>query len=144
MIAEQIGPNAPAATEDWHVGHGDLHWAHLTAPRCMLLDSSSACFGWSAKAGTDDGERSVKTKKMKFLKWGNGLALRVPSAFAREIGASEGKRAEMTVEDGALVVKLVEPRPRRRYRLEELIVGITEESYRREVEWGGPVGNEAW
>lgn len=38
MIAEQIGPNAPAATDDWHVGHGDLHWANLTAPRCMLLD----------------------------------------------------------------------------------------------------------
>jgi hypothetical protein len=38
MIAEQIGPNAPAETDDWQVGHGDLHWANLTAPRCMLLD----------------------------------------------------------------------------------------------------------
>ncbi|HEY6994336.1 MAG TPA: phosphotransferase, partial [Xanthobacteraceae bacterium] len=38
MIAGHIGPNAPAATEEWHVAHGDLHWANLTAPRCMLLD----------------------------------------------------------------------------------------------------------
>ena len=38
MIAEQIGPHAPAATDDWHVGHGDPHWANLTAPRCILLD----------------------------------------------------------------------------------------------------------
>jgi antitoxin MazE len=86
----------------------------------------------------------ARAMKTEFLKWGNSLALRVPSAFAKEIGASEGRRAEMTVEDGALVVKLVKPRSRRRYRLEELIVGITEENYHREVEWGGPVGNEVW
>lgn len=86
----------------------------------------------------------MKTKKVTFLKWGNSLALRVPSILAKEIGASEGKRAEMKVEDGSLVIKLVKSRSRRRYRLEELIVGITEQNYHREVEWGGPVGNEVW
>ena len=51
--------------------------------------------------------------KTWFLKWGNSLALRVPST--KELGASEGKRAEMTVEDGALVVKVAKPRKRRCY-----------------------------
>jgi antitoxin MazE len=82
--------------------------------------------------------------KTEFLKWGNSLALRVPSAFAKELGASEGKRAEMTVEDGALVVKVAKPRQRRRYRLEDLIVGITEENRYGELDWGQPVGNESW
>jgi antitoxin MazE len=82
--------------------------------------------------------------KTEFLRWGNSLALRVPSAFAKEIGASAGKRAEMTVEDGALVVKVAAPRKRRRYRLEDLIVGISQESYHREVDWGGTTGNEVW
>jgi antitoxin MazE len=82
--------------------------------------------------------------KTEFLRWGNSLALRVPSAFAKEIGASAGKRAEMTVEDGALVVKVAAPRKRRRYRLEDLIVGISRESYHREVDWGGTTGNEVW
>ena len=82
--------------------------------------------------------------KTEFLKWGNSLALRVPSAFAKDIGASEGKKADMTVEDGVLVVKVVKSRQRRRYRLEDLIVGITKENYHREVEWGGPVGSEVW
>jgi antitoxin MazE len=82
--------------------------------------------------------------KTEFLRWGNSLALRVPSAFAKEIGASAGKRAEMTVEDGALVVKVAAPRRRRRYRLEDLIVGISHESYHREVDWGGTTGNEVW
>ena len=82
--------------------------------------------------------------KTEFLKWGNSLALRVPSTFAKKLGASAGKRAEMTVEDGALVVKVAMPRKRRRYRVEDLIVGITKENYHREVDWGGPVGNEGW
>jgi antitoxin MazE len=82
--------------------------------------------------------------KTEFLKWGNSLALRVPSTFAKEVGASEGKKADMTVEGGALVVKVAHPRKRRRYRLEELIAGITEENRHPEVDWGGPVGNEAW
>ena len=34
----------------------------------------------------------------------------------------------MTVENGALVIKVAKPRKRRRYLLEDLIVGITKES----------------
>jgi len=84
--------------------------------------------------------------KIEFQKWGNSLALRVPSAFAREVGAAEGKRAELTVENGALVVKVAvaKPRKRRRYRLEDLLAGITPETYHREADWGPPVGNEVW
>jgi antitoxin MazE len=82
--------------------------------------------------------------KTEFLKWGNSLAVRVPSAFARELGASEGKRAEMTVEDGTLIIKMAKPRRRRRYRLEDLIDGITEENRHSELDWGQPVGNETW
>jgi antitoxin MazE len=84
------------------------------------------------------------TMKTEFVKWGNSLALRIPAAFAKEVGASEGKRAEMTVEDDALIVKVARSKRRRRYSLGELIEGITPENYHSEVEWGRPVGNEAW
>jgi len=77
-------------------------------------------------------------------RWGNSLALRIPSSFARELGASEGTKVEMTVESGALVVKVESPQRRRRYRLEELVVGLTEESYHREADWGFQIGNEVW
>jgi antitoxin MazE len=50
----------------------------------------------------------------------------------------------MTVEHGALVVKIPKPRKRRRYDLEQLIEGITEENRHPEIAWGPPVGNEAW
>jgi antitoxin MazE len=82
--------------------------------------------------------------KVEFLRWGNSLALRVPKAFAEEIGAAEGKPAEMTAENGALVVKVTKRRKRRRYNLENLINGITEENRHPEIEWGPQVGNEVW
>ena len=81
--------------------------------------------------------------KTEFLKWGNSLALRVPATFAKEIGASAGKAADMAIQDGALVVR-VRKRKRRRYSLKELLEGITPETYHREIEWGPPVGNEDW
>lgn len=81
--------------------------------------------------------------RTEFQKWGNSLALRVPSAFAKEIGAVEGQTVDMTVENGALVVK-VTARKRRRYELEQLIGEITEENRHDEIGWGPPVGNEVW
>jgi len=84
--------------------------------------------------------------KVEFQKWGNSLAVRVPSAFAREVGAAEGKRAELTVENGALVVRVPTARPKkpRRYRLEDLVADITPENRHAETNWGPPVGNEVW
>jgi antitoxin MazE len=40
--------------------------------------------------------------KVEFLKWGNSLVLRVPKAFAQELGASVAKAANMEVRDGKL------------------------------------------
>jgi antitoxin MazE len=83
--------------------------------------------------------------KVEFLKWGNSLALRVPKAFAQEIGASVGKAANMEVRDGKLVVEIAKPkRRRRRYTLEQLVAGIRPENRHLEIEWGRAVGNEVW
>jgi antitoxin MazE len=83
--------------------------------------------------------------KVEFQKWGNSLALRVPKAFADEIGASDGKAADMTVEGGKLIVEIVRKKRRgRRYTLDELVAGITPENRHPEVDWGPPVGDEVW
>ena len=80
--------------------------------------------------------------RVEFQKWGNSLALRIPSAFAKELGAVEGKKAEMTLEDGALVVRVKEKRKRKRkYTLEQMLENIGPEE---EIDWGPPVGNEIW
>lgn len=82
--------------------------------------------------------------QVKFLKWGNSLALRVPNAFAKELGAAADIRAEMSVEDGALIVKVMKSKQRRSYLLDELVAQITPENRHPELEWGPPVGNEIW
>jgi antitoxin MazE len=83
--------------------------------------------------------------KVAFQKWGNSLALRVPKAFADEIGASAGKAAEMTVTNGKLVIEVARPqRRKRRYRLDELVARISPGNRHDEIDWGPSVGNEAW
>lgn len=80
---------------------------------------------------------------IEFLKWGNSLALRIPKAFAQEVGAAEGSRADLSVEDGALVIKVARPK-RRRINLDKLIDGITDENRHPEIDWGARRGNETW
>ena len=47
---------------------------------------------------------------VEFCKWGNSLAVRIPKALADAIKARDGKRAEIKVENGALVLRpLVKP-----------------------------------
>jgi antitoxin MazE len=73
--------------------------------------------------------------RVAFQKWGNSLALRVPKALADEIGASDGEAAEMTVSDGKLVIEIARSRRRkRRYTLNELVVGITPDNRHEVIE----------
>ena len=83
--------------------------------------------------------------RVAFQKWGNSLALRVPKAFADEIGASDGKIAEMTMSNGKLVIEVLRAKRRkRRYSLDNLVAGITPDNRYEEIDWGPPVANEAW
>ena len=59
---------------------------------------------------------------VEFCKWGNSLAVRIPKALADAIKASDGKRAEIKVENGTLVLRpIVKPARKSRYTLEELL-----------------------
>jgi antitoxin MazE len=78
---------------------------------------------------------------IEFRKWGNSLAVRIPRAFADAVNARDGKRAELTISDGALVLRpLLKAKPR--YSLEELLAGMTRDNVPAEVDWGPPRGNE--
>ena len=72
------------------------------------------------------------------------MALRVPKAFADEIGASDGRAAEMSVSNGKLVIEVTRRRRKRRYAIDELVAGITPDNRHEEIGWGPPLGNEAW
>jgi antitoxin MazE len=77
----------------------------------------------------------------KVQKWGNSIALRIPKSFADEIQIAADSPVELTIEAGKLIIAPVEPEA---YSLEELLAAVTPENIHAEVDWGEPVGNEAW
>jgi antitoxin MazE len=77
----------------------------------------------------------------QFSKWGNSLAVRIPSALIKELDVAEGSAAEIIVKDGSLVVT---PVPGPSYTLDQLLEGMTTENMYGEISTGDPVGNEVW
>ncbi|MBI4321092.1 MAG: AbrB/MazE/SpoVT family DNA-binding domain-containing protein [Chloroflexi bacterium] len=79
--------------------------------------------------------------KTRVQKWGNSLALRIPKAFADEVGLQQESSVEVSLADGKLVISPVaKPKP----TLRQLLAKVTEENLHHEVETGSAVGNEIW
>jgi antitoxin MazE len=83
-------------------------------------------------------EVSMKTRVQK---WGNSLALRIPKSFAVETGLCADAAVELSLVNGALVVRPITPQP---VTLEELLRGITDENLHGEWDTGPAVGKEVW
>ena len=78
---------------------------------------------------------------VKIAKWENDLALRIPSAVAREVNLREGACVDISVVDGALLVRPIDEA--RVYVLDDLLRGITEENRHGEIATVQGVGSEA-
>src|SRR4030067_1289 len=52
--------------------------------------------------------------KARVQKWGNSLAVRIPKPFADEMGIGDNAPVEMSLEEGALVIKADRERAARR------------------------------
>jgi antitoxin MazE len=78
--------------------------------------------------------------RIAIAKWGNSLAIRLPSHLARDLELSSGSELELRVEEGRLIAS---PRPTR-IPLSELVKGIKPSNRHGETDWGEPVGNEVW
>ncbi|MDA9476898.1 hypothetical protein XI03_20895 [Bradyrhizobium sp. CCBAU 65884] len=76
---------------------------------------------------------------VQFAMWGNSVALRIPSAYAKEICAFAGREAEITVQNGNLVVA---PRKAPVYTLDALLAGMTPENLHEEYNTTAAVGEE--
>ena len=75
----------------------------------------------------------------KIQKWGNSLALRIPKAFANEVGVQEDSVVEVRVEGGALHVIPAHPQ---KYTLANLLKNVKRSQLHDPEEFGGPVGKE--
>jgi antitoxin MazE len=74
-------------------------------------------------------------------KWGNSLAVRLPKALAAEARMREGAKVELVHTPEGLLVK-PKRKPKPRYRLSELLAGITADNAHPETGWGRSQGRE--
>lgn len=79
--------------------------------------------------------------KTKVQRWGNSLAVRIPKAFAEELGVEDNTEVDLALHDEELVIR---PVGRLRFSLSELLEQVTEDNLHSEVETGPAVGDEAW
>ena len=79
--------------------------------------------------------------RSKIQKWGNSLALRLPKAFASELGIDQGTAVELSIEQDRL---LVTPATTKARALARLVAKVTPENVHGEVMTGGAVGRETW
>jgi antitoxin MazE len=79
--------------------------------------------------------------KTKVARWGNSLALRIPSRLASSHHLSEGSDVEIVEDAGELKLRPIKPN---RLILEDLLSGITEENLHAEFSTGHAEGKESW
>ena len=109
--------------------------AALRSPLTLRLGSSSRAWWYT--------QRSYKEAAIhsKVQKWGNSLALRIPKAFALEVGLYEDAPVEVSVRQGHLIVAPVKAPT---YALADLVSGISRRNAHAEVDLGPSQGREAW
>ncbi len=78
--------------------------------------------------------------QVKIQKWGNSGAIRLPAAIMKQVNIALGDHLDLNTEAGKIVLV---PRPRE-YRLDDLLAGITKANLHAPVDFGAPVGREAW
>ena len=71
-------------------------------------------------------------------RWGNSLGLRIPKDIATALGLADGARVELQAEGDRIVISVARPR----YRLEDLLIGMTPEAMHQIFDWGPDVGRE--
>jgi antitoxin MazE len=79
----------------------------------------------------------------KIQKWGNSQGLRLAKSVIEDAHLGVGDEVDVAVREGVIVIAPAK-QVRGRRRLEDLVAAIPKGYRPREVEWGQPVGKEAW
>lgn len=79
----------------------------------------------------------------KIQKWGNSQGLRLAKNLLADAQLDIGDEVDINVKDGVMLVTPAK-RIRGRHNLKDLVSRIPENYQSGEIDWGGPVGKEAW
>lgn len=86
----------------------------------------------------------MSTRTMRVNRWGNSLGIRFPSDFVENARLKEKSLVEITSDgDRLIIMKVEEKEPRK--TIQELFAEHPADYIEdAEVDWGTPVGGEAW
>lgn len=76
----------------------------------------------------------------KVQKWGNSLAIRIPSALAEQLMVKQGSEVNLLLDGDRLVIKPRRSEP----SLSAPLAQVTDENIHSEVATGEPTGREVW
>jgi len=79
----------------------------------------------------------------KIQKWGNSQGLRFTKPLLADAHLNVGDEVDLVIKDGSIIVSPAR-KNRGRYNLKDLVSRIPENYQTSEVDWGDPVGKEAW
>jgi antitoxin MazE len=79
----------------------------------------------------------------RIQKWGNSQGLRLAKQVLEDAHISVGDDVDVTTRDGLIVIAPAR-RVRGRRSLQELVSRIPKGYKAEEMDWGGPMGKEAW
>ena len=113
---------------------GKLNWAWRW-PKMTLDDISNYVY-------TSDIQKEVGMIA-KIQKWGNSQGLRLAKSLLADAQIGVGDAVDVSVRDGMMIIKPVK-KIRGRHSLKELVDRIPKDHQNKEVDWGDPVGREAW
>lgn len=82
-----------------------------------------------------------ETMRVNIKKWGNSASVRIPHAVMTAAALHIDQAVEVREEDGRVVI---EPVQALSYNLDELLAGMTPDTFHDEVDFRAPVGKEAW
>lgn len=78
----------------------------------------------------------------KVQKWGNSLAVRIPSRVAKRLGFKAGSHVTTRESLRGLIIEPVGAH--RAETLDDLLSQIDPNNLPEKIDWGPPVGNEIW
>lgn len=79
--------------------------------------------------------------QVQVKKWGNSASVRIPASIMAAASLTIDQPVDVREEDGRIVI---EPIVRPDHDLGSLLDGITPDNLHDHVDWGQPVGREAW
>ena len=79
----------------------------------------------------------------KIQKWGNSQGIRLAKRVLEDARISVGDNVDVTTRDGVIILAPVK-RVRGKQSLQDLVSRIPKNYEVTELDWGEPVGREAW